>query len=210
MITRINGKLLRLSDTTATIEVGAFEHEVFVTEYSRRSIQSKIGEEVGLHTIEYLEGNPQKGGRLTPRMIGFDSEIERQFFEIFCSVPKVGIKTGLRALVRPVRDIAHAIEQQDVKTLTTLPGIGPSMAENIVAQLRRKMAKFALLVQRDEIETAMDVEHSIVDETYQILVALGHSEADARQLLEIPIGSKKKFKDVESLLQAVYDQSSSR
>jgi Holliday junction DNA helicase RuvA len=210
LITRINGKLLRLSDTTATIEVGAFEHEVFVTEYSRRSIQSKIGEEVGLHTIEYLEGNPQKGGRLTPRMIGFDSEIERQFFEIFCSVPKVGIKTGLRALVRPVRDIAHAIEQQDVKTLTTLPGIGPSMAENIVAQLRRKMAKFALLVQRDEIETAMDVEHSIVDETYQILVALGHSEADARQLLEIPIGSKKKFKDVESLLQAVYDQSSSR
>ena len=210
MITRINGKLLRLSDTTATIEVGAFEYEVFVTEYSRRSIQSKIGEEVGLHTIEYLEGNPQKGGRLTPRMIGFDSEIERQFFEIFCSVPKVGIKTGLRALVRPVRDIAHAIEQQDVKTLTTLPGIGPSMAENIVAQLRRKMAKFALLVQRDEIETAMDVEHSIVDETYQILVALGHSEADARQLLEIPIGSKKKFKDVESLLQAVYDQSSSR
>lgn len=210
MITRINGKLLRLSDTTATIEVGAFEYEVFVTEYSRRSIQSKIGEDVGLHTIEYLEGNPQKGGRLTPRMIGFDSEIERQFFEIFCSVPKVGIKTGLRALVRPVRDIAHAIEQQDVKTLTTLPGIGPSMAENIVAQLRRKMAKFALLVQRDEIETAMDVEHSIVDETYQILVALGHSEADARQLLEIPIGSKKKFKDVESLLQAVYDQSSSR
>ena len=210
MITRINGKLLRLSDTTATIEVGAFEYEVFVTEYSRRSIQSKIGEEVGLHTIEYLEGNPQKGGRLTPRMIGFDSEIERQFFEIFCSVPKVGIKTGLRALVRPVRDIAHAIEQQDVKTLTTLPGIGPSMAENIVAQLRRKMAKFALLVQRDEVETAMDVEHSIVDETYQILVALGHSEADARQLLEIPIGSKKKFKDVESLLQAVYDQSSSR
>jgi Holliday junction DNA helicase RuvA len=210
LITRINGKLLRLSDTTATIEVGAFEYEVFVTEYSRRSIQSKIGEEVGLHTIEYLEGNPQKGGRLTPRMIGFDSEIERQFFEIFCSVPKVGIKTGLRALVRPVRDIAHAIEQQDVKTLTTLPGIGPSMAENIVAQLRRKMAKFALLVQRDEVETAMDVEHSIVDETYQILVALGHSEADARQLLEIPIGSKKKFKDVESLLQAVYDQSSSR
>ena len=111
-------------------------------------------------------------------------------------------------MVRPVRDIANAIEQQDVKTLTTLPGIGPAMAEKVVAQLRRKMAKFALLVQREEVDQAMDIERSIVEETFQILVALGHSESDARTLLDIPIASKKKFKDVESLLQAVYEQSS--
>ena len=136
-----------------------------------------------------------------------DTIIEKQFFELFCSVPGLGVKKALRAMVRPVRDIANAIEQQDVKTLTTLPGIGPAMAEKIVAQLRRKMAKFALLVQRVEVDQAMDIERSIVEETFQILVALGHSENDARKLLDIPIASKKKFKDVEALLQAVYDQS---
>ena len=70
------------------------------------------------------------------------------------------------------------------------------------------MAKFALLVQKDEGDDTANVERSIVDETYQILVALGHSESDARNLLEEPIASKKKYKDVEGLLQAVYDQTS--
>lgn len=209
MITKITGKLLVLDETIAIIEIGAFEYEVFVTDFTRRHLQLNVGEEVSLHTIQYIDGNPQKGGRMTPRLVGFDTVIEKQFFELFCSVPGLGIKKALRALVRPVRDIAHAIEQQEVKTLTTLPGIGPAMAEKVVAQLRRKMAKFALLVQRTEVDEAMAVEHSIVDETFQVLVTLGHSEADARQLLDIPIASKKKFKDVESLLQAVYEQSNS-
>jgi len=119
----------------------------------------------------------------------------------------LGVKKALRAMVRPVPDIAAAIEQQDVKTLATLPGIGPATAERIVAKLRRKMAKFALLVAAEKWDESDAVERSIADETYQILIALGHSEPDARKLLEGPISSKKKFKDVESLLQAVYDQS---
>ena len=209
LITKLNGKLLELTENTATVGAGPFEYEVYITDFTRRNLQLHIDEDVSLHIIEYIEGNPQKGGRLTPRMVGFDTDIERQFFELFCSVPGLGIKKALRAMVRPVRDIAHAIEQQDVKGLTTMPGIGPSMSEKIVAQLRRKMGKFALLVQREEVEAAMDIEHSIVDETFQILVALGHSEADARQLLDVPIQSKKKFKDVEALLQAVYEQTNS-
>ena len=143
---------------------------------------------------------------MTPRLIGFNSQIERQFFELFCSVPGLGVKKALKAMVRPVQDIAKSIEEQDVKSLTTLPGIGPAMAEKIVAQLRRKMAKFALLVQQDPMQQAGDFERSIVDETFQVLLALGHSESDARKLLEEPLGGKQNFKDVEALLQAVYEQ----
>ena len=166
----------------------------------------KIGEDVSLHTIDYIDGNPQKGGRMNPRLVGFDSVIERQFFEIICSVPGLGVKKALRALVRPVADIANSIEQQDVKALTTMPGIGAAMAEKIVAQLRRKMAKFALLVQQSPSDQSANDDRSIVDETYQVLIALGHAEADARKLLEVPLATKKKFKNVEALLQAVYDQ----
>ncbi|MEM7783993.1 MAG: Holliday junction branch migration protein RuvA [Planctomycetota bacterium] len=208
MITKLSGKLVAISEATATIEFLPFEYEVLITDFTRRHLQSRVGDSVSLHTINYIDGNPQKGGRMTPRMVGFDSEIERQFFELFCSVPGLGVKKALRAMVRPVRDIANYIEQQDVKSLTTLPGIGAAMAEKVVAQLRRKMAKFALLVQREEVESAMDIEHSIVEETYQVLLALGHNEQDARKLLESPIGSKKKFKDVEALLQAVYETAS--
>ena len=78
-----------------------------------------------------------------------------------------------------------------------------------MAKLRRKMPKFALMVSATtEDGEQQQVERSIVDETFQILLSLGHGESDARRLLEAPLSGKKKFKDVESLLQAVYDQSS--
>ena len=206
MITKISGKLLTLTETTCTLLNEPFEYEIFVTDFTRRSLQLKIDEVVTLHTIHYIDGNPQKGGRMTPRLVGFDTAIERQFFEVFCSVPGLGVKKALRALVRPVRDIAHSIEQQDIKALTTMPGVGAAMAEKIVAQLRRKMAKFALLVQQDPSSQGTDsTEHNIADETYQVLVSLGHAEAEARRLLEQPLASKKKFKSVEDLLQAVYE-----
>ena len=206
MITKISGKLLTLTDTTCTLLNEPFEYEIFVTDFTRRALQLKVDEVVTLHTIHYIDGNPQKGGRMTPRLVGFDTAIERQFFEVFCSVPGLGVKKALRALVRPVRDIAHSIEQQDIKALTTMPGIGAAMAEKIVAQLRRKMAKFALLAKQELAAQSTDsVEHNIADETFQILVSLGHPEAEARRLLEQPLASKKKFKSVEDLLQAVYE-----
>ena len=207
MITKLTGQLLALQETTVSIGIEPFEYEVAVPDFTRRHLQLSVGEKVDLYTIQYIDGNPQKGGRMTPRLIGFSSQIERQFFELFCSVPGLGVKKALKAMVRPVQDIAKSIEDQDVKSLTTLPGIGPAMAEKIVAQLRRKMAKFALLVQQDPTQQAGDIERSIVDETFEVLLALGHSESDARKLLEEPLVGKQKFKDVESLLQAVYEQS---
>ncbi len=206
MITKITGTLITLSDDAATLAIDPFEYEVLVPDFTRRYLQLKLEETVSLHTIQYIDGNTQGGGRLTPKLIGFSSDVERQFFEMFCSVDGLGVKKALRAMVRPVSDIASAIEQQDIKLMTTLPGIGPATAERIVAKLRRKMAKFALLVSQEMGASAASAETNVADETYQILVSLGHSETEARKLLEAPMATKKKFKDVEAMLQAVYDQ----
>lgn len=208
MITKITGELIALSETEAYFGIDHFEYEVLIPEFTRRQIQLQIGQQVTLHTIDYIEGNPQSGSRMNPRLIGFVSPIERQFFDLFCSVDGVGVKKALRAMVRPVPEIANAIENQDVKTLATLPGIGAATAERIVAKLRRKMAKFALLVaQQGWEQSSASEETSVFDETYQVLIALGHSEADARKLLEGLSQSKKKFNSVEALLQAVYENS---
>ena len=49
-------------------------------------------------------------------------------------------------MVRPVRELARAIQDQDVTMLATYPGIGEATAERIVAKLRRKVGKFTLIV----------------------------------------------------------------
>jgi len=138
MITKITGQLVALQDNTLSLRIDAFEYEILIPEFTRRNLQQQIGQQICLYTIQYLEGNPMQG-RLTPRIIGFISEVEREFFELFCSVDGVGVRKALRAMVRPVREVATAIEDQDAKTLSSLPGIGPAMSERIIAKLRRKV-----------------------------------------------------------------------
>ncbi len=205
MITRITGRLVHLTPTAATLSAGAFEYEVFVPEFVRRQLQGSLGQDVSLKTIEYLEGNPQKGGRMTPRLIGFLNDAEREFFEAICSVDGVGVKTALRAMVRAVREVATAIEEQNVKELTALPGIGGATAERIVAKLRRKMAKFALMVARD-LPPEQQGQQTLVQDAYEALIGLGHSTAEARQKIDALLASGKKFKSVEDLLIELYQK----
>jgi Holliday junction DNA helicase RuvA len=204
LITKVTGRLLALRDSTLTLGVGPMEYEVLIPEFTRRQLQLEMSRDISLYTIEYLEGNPMQG-RLTPRMIGFLTEVEREFFELFCSVDGVGIKKALRAMVRPVKEVATAIEEQDAKMLSALPGVGPAMAERIIAKLRRKVPKFALMVARAEVEA--DVASDVISETFDVLRGLGHGESDARRLLDAALSTKKKYKDVQSLLQAIYQQS---
>jgi Holliday junction DNA helicase RuvA len=82
---------LAVADEAATLEIQAFEYEVLIPEFNRRQLQSKLGQIVSFHTLHYLDGNPAHG-RLTPRIIGFLREIEREFFEMICSVDGVGVK----------------------------------------------------------------------------------------------------------------------
>jgi Holliday junction DNA helicase RuvA len=203
LITRITGKLIHLAEDAATLEVGAFEYQVLVPEFVRRQLQSMLDKSVSLRTLEYLEGNPQKG-RVTPRMVGFMNIAEREFFELFCSVDGVGVKTALRAMVRPVREVARAIEEQNIDELRTLPGIGPAAAERIIAKLRRKMPRFALMVDR-ELPPDLSTDEKVINEAYAALISLGHTSSDARQKIEAATGGgTKKFKSVEDLLTAIY------
>ena len=205
MITKIRGKLVGLSEEVATLSIPPMEYEVLIAEFTRRHLQAQRGREVELHTIHYLEGNVSSGGRLTPRLVGFLNTAERDFFELFCSVDGVGVKKALRAMTQPVQDTAVMIEQQDAKGLSKLPGIGPATAERIIAKLRRKMPKFALLVRRETPSGAEDhVQAGVVEETFQALLALGHAESDARQLIEQALATGAKFKDTEMLIQEIY------
>ena len=205
MITKIRGQLLSVGEDSLILDIGAYEYKISIPDFARRQLQSKLNAEVSLHTVHYLEGNPMQG-KLTPRLIGFLNEAEREFFELFCSVDGVGVKKALRAMVRPVREVATAIEEQDIKSLSGLPGIGPATAERIVAKLRRKVPKFALLLaERDETRSAI-VAPDVVSEGFSVLVSLGHSEKEARRLIDTALEKNEKYTDVQTLLQAVYEQ----
>lgn len=203
MITRITGTLSALYTDYLILTIGAFDYEVLIPEFARRQLQLSLGKEISLHTIHYIDGNPNQG-RMTPRLVGFLSPVEREFFELFCSVDGVGTKKALRAMVRPVNEVAAAIEDQNAKLLSSLPGVGPATAERIIAKLRRKVPKFALMVSLDMAEAEKIAAPDVISETFEALLALGHSESDARRLVDAVLEKGKKFKDVQEVLQAIY------
>ena len=205
MITKISGELLALGDDAVTLANPPFEYEISIPEFTRRQLQGLIGQVISLHTIHYIEGNAAQGSRLTPKLVGFLTTAERDFFELFCSVDGVGVKKALRAMTRPVQDTAVLIEQQDAKGLSSLPGVGPATAEKIIATLRRKMPRFALLVRREE-PSIQTQKAGVVEETYQALLVLGHTESDARRLIEQAASGGKKFKDSEAMIHAIYQR----
>jgi Holliday junction DNA helicase RuvA len=211
MITKITGVLSRVLDEEVRLQVGAFEYQVLVPDFVRRQVQDRTGQEITLHTNDYLDGNPMQG-RVVPRLIGFISEAELEFFELFCTVDKVGIRKAIKALVRPIKEIADAIQRQDAKWLTTLPGIGPATADQVVATLRRKVTKFALMATPRDGEpqavASTAVDGQVIEDAYQALLSVGHSPMEARSRLDKALAGGRSFRTVEEILMEIYKQGS--
>jgi len=206
MITQINGSIRRVLGEEVRLGVGAFEYQVLVPEFVRRQLQTRVGQEISLFTSEYIDGNPMQG-RMVPRLIGFLHEAEQEFFELVCSVDKVGTRKAIKALVRPVQEIADAIQRQDAKWLTTLPGIGPATAEQMIATLRRKVTKFALMPASSSASgAAAATDSNVVEDAYQALLGVGHNPSEARNRLDKALAGGRSFQSVEDILLEVYKQ----
>jgi Holliday junction DNA helicase RuvA len=112
--------------------------------------------------------------------------------------------------MRPIKEIADAIQRQDAKWLTTLPGVGPATADQIVATLRRKVTKFALMAVATNGEVAPPatnaVDGNVLEDAYQALLSVGHSPAEARDRLDKVLAGGKTFKSVEEILGEIYRQ----
>ena len=143
MIARLEGKLVKLDTESALVQVGAIGYEVLLPAYCFAALSDKLGSDVSLCTMEYYEGSPG-GGNLVPRMVGFLSSAEKDFFTKYTTVKGVGIRKGLRSLAIPIATIAAAIENGDDKTLMSLPLIGRRLSQQIIAELKGKLQSFAL------------------------------------------------------------------
>jgi len=206
MITAITGVLTRVLEDEARIRIGAVEYQVLVPEYIRRQLQTRLGEEMTLHTTQYLEGNSMSN-RLIPRLIGFAIEEDLEFFELLCTVDKIGVRKALKALARPPREVADAVQREDAKWLSTLPGIGKATAETVVTSLKRKVTKFALAPPVGAGSPAETNQFgAVIEDAYRALLSVGHNPADARARLDEALAGGKTYKTVEEILIAVYSK----
>nr|HRC61877.1 OB-fold domain-containing protein [Dehalococcoidia bacterium] len=147
MIVALRGALTRWDEERSAlwIEAGGVTYEVAMPAFAGDWVGGHaVGDEVQVFTYEYAsERQP------APTLFGFPRLAEREFFRKFIEVPDIGPAKAVRALTRPVSDIARWVEAEDARALRQLPGIGDRLAQTIIAHLRGKLVQEALLQDRD-------------------------------------------------------------
>lgn len=204
MISHIKGKMAGADNDRAYIEINGITYDIMLPSSLLETLKMKPhGAEVNLFTIYYIEGS--NIGNQFPRLVGFEDKVQREFFMILTNVSGLGIKKALRSLVLPINVIARAIETEDVRKLTELPGIGPRMAEKIIAELKGRVAKFALM--QDEKPLAKPTEPpDFAAEVLQILRQLQYPQNESRLMIERALSAGRKFKSTEDLLEQIFKQ----
>src|SRR2546426_1755057 len=145
MIATLSGLIRKKLEDRIVLECGGVGYEVFLPPIAIKRLEHVTagrGDKASeLELVIYYHATRDQP---RPVLIGFTSDLDKEFFEKLITVKDVGPMVAARALAVPVAEVAAAIARQDEKYLRALPGIGPQKAKNIVAQLQAKVAKFAL------------------------------------------------------------------
>jgi Holliday junction DNA helicase RuvA len=199
MIGYIEGKILKKEDERVLVLANQVGYEILLPTFVMEGLLTKkVGDDIALY-IFYQQTDRQP----KPILIGFNLEAEKEFFQFFISVEDIGPLKAVKALDVPVRDVARAIENRDVHSLTQLKGIGTRTAQKIIATLEGKMGKFALIRKKERKEIA--VEEDFSEQVFQVLVKqLGHRTTDAKRMINSAVKRNRAIRTPEELLEEVY------
>jgi Holliday junction DNA helicase RuvA len=204
VISHLSGRLARKDESASSVEldVNGVWYEVELPAFVWRALEdTAVGSELELETFYFLTANAP-----IPRLIGFQREIEREFFKKLVTVPNVGPTTATKALTLSVSTIAHYIEAGDTAALGRLPGIGKRTAETIVAQLRGKVTEEALLADErfDKAASPRQAEPSeVARDARDALVTLGYTRTEAERLIQ-QVEEDTAPATVEEVIRAVF------
>ncbi|MDP6605042.1 MAG: Holliday junction branch migration protein RuvA [Dehalococcoidia bacterium] len=203
MIAALRGQFVQWHDESNTLwlDVSGVTYELIVPAFASDWVaQHEAGSELHLFTYYHVAERSPK-----PLVIGFPRLVEREFFRKFIEVPDVGPVKAVRALTRPVSEIAGWVEAEDVKALQQLPGIGVRLAQTIVARLHGKLVQEALL--RDEVDGAAAVATpDLRDDAVAALVQLQYGRREAESVVDAVLLSRTQIEGLEELLRVVLEQ----
>ena len=211
MLAYIKGILEMKMTGYIVIDVGGLGYKIFMSETGIEKV-GNIGEKVKVYTYYKVREDDVS-------IFGFNTLEELKMFELLISVSGVGAKTALTMLaVCEPSEFALAIISEDVKTLTTIPGIGPKSAKRIVLELKDKIKKEQQIAEltkasngiseNEKTLTSIKVKQAIendnkVLEAVAALQVLGYNKKLIDQAFE-KIENKKELSTEELIKKALF------
>ncbi|MFA5095937.1 MAG: Holliday junction branch migration protein RuvA [Candidatus Omnitrophota bacterium] len=204
MISKISGKITDRGANYLVIDLNGLAYEVLVPSCVMQRVDDCAGADgrIILQTFHYLQTDQSKS---IPVLIGFLNEVEKDFFEVFITVSGIGPRAALKALDKPISEIARAIDEGDLVFLKSLPGIGEQRAREIIAKLQNKVGRFGLIQDRGSQEAPSKAK-DIAEEALAVLMQLEYKKSEALNMIRKSLELAPETGSTEELLNLVYKQ----
>lgn len=169
MIATLRGEISQVEDNALIIEVGGVGLRVFAPATFRT--RAKVGEAAFLFTHLVVREDA-----LT--LYGFESQADRDLFNILLGVDGVGPKVALSVLSSMTLDaVQRAVFADEAELLSRVPGVGKKTAQKIVLHLKDRLKPLDALKQ---VAAMSDADSEVL----AALTALGYSVVEAQAAIQ--------------------------
>jgi holliday junction DNA helicase RuvA len=171
MIGQLNGEIIEITPTELIVDCGGVGYEVKISlnTYSTLPKTSK--------TRIFTKFIVREDAQI---LYGFAEKIEREMFNHLISVSGIGPNTAMIMLSSLVpEEIASAIQNEDVKTIQGIKGIGAKTAQRVIVDLKDKMLKMAF-----STENIFNLGNTNQSDALTALVSLGFDKKTAEKAID--------------------------
>lgn len=211
MIGYLEGRIIRRESDSILLLAGHIGYDILMdpVSLSRAEADDLDGKTLALYIYYHVTDRQPK-----PVLIGFLTPEDKEFFQVFITVSAIGPMKAIKALTKPVGEVARAIENRDTAFLSQLSGIGKRTAEKIIATLHGKVLNFADMGSHspgqpgEPGETKIEIsvqKESISRQVGDVLVEqLGHSTTSARRMIQEAFEKNPSIRTPEDLFDEIY------
>ena len=167
MVNSISGKLVFKDPTVANVEVGGFVFNVSISLASYEKLP-EVNDNISLLTHLHVKEDILE-------LYGFADETERSLFLNLNKINGIGPRSAMNILsgTTPV-EFKQKIIDGDVKSLTSIPGIGAKTAKRIIVELKEVFSVDSNL--SDNLGFENKKENFVIRDAQSALKSLGYKE----------------------------------
>lgn len=180
MISYIKGELTEVFEDTVVVETNGIGYNIRVPGSVLDRLPS-VGSSVRIYTYLYVKEDAMN-------LFGFLNRDDLSVFKLLLNVSGIGPKGALAILstIGP-DDLRFAVLSEDVKTISSAPGIGAKTAKRLIIELKDKLKLAEVfetaLANKEKASSENDVLLAR-NEAVEALVALGYASAQAMKAVQ--------------------------
>ena len=195
MISKISGKLVSLNEGFVVIELGGLGIKVNMSTSSIRNF--KLNEIISLVTHMHVREDALD-------LFGFINESSKKLFLMLISISGIGPKLGMTILsgIEPEK-LKTCIISGDVKTLTSISGVGTKTAKRIIIELKDKFSR----ADNENLGFNDEKDSEIFNNILNALISLGYRETESKKVIEklSILNPEQNNKKIETLIKEALD-----